>query len=239
MEKSLDLLTLCNLLFKHIKFVITVTALVTLCAFIFSKIFIVPKYESHAMLYVESKSATSESLSINDISVAQKLVDTCSIIFTSETVMQQLSDDSRIDYTPSELKSMITVGSINSTEIIKITAQCYSPNEATYIANKMVELCVAEYSRIIQSGTITEVTSATYDIKPCSPNIFLNTVIGFLIGSIIACAIVLINELLDTSIKPSDDLAKMYNIPVFAEIMDFDITMKGKNKYKYSYKYSS
>ena len=38
-------------------------------------------------------------------------------------------------------------------------------------------------------------------------------------------------------IKPTDDLMQIYGIPVFAEIMDFELSDKGS--YKYSSYYSS
>ena len=37
-------------------------------------------------------------------------------------------------------------------------------------------------------------------------------------------------EIIDTTIKPGDDLYKMYEIPVFAEIVDFETEGGGKKK---------
>ena len=37
-------------------------------------------------------------------------------------------------------------------------------------------------------------------------------------------------EIIDTTIKPGDDLYKMYDIPVFAEIVDFETEGGGKKR---------
>ena len=47
-------------------------------------------------------------------------------------------------------------------------------------------------------------------------------VIGLLIGLVLSLVISFLLEIVDTTIKPSDDLYKQYDIPVFAEIIDFD-----------------
>ncbi|MCR5609935.1 MAG: hypothetical protein K6G26_12825 [Lachnospiraceae bacterium] len=237
MEQTIDLLELFNLLVKHIKFIAVITILVATGTYVFSKTFIPPKYSSSALLYVENKSATSEALSINDLSVAQKLVDTCTIIFTSDTVMSTLASDSRVGYSADVLKSMISVSSEKNTECMRISVECYDPDEATYLTNKMIEICMSEYSRIIKSGTITEISPASNVKTPTSPKPLKNAIIGFLLGAVLASAIVIVNSLLDTSIKPTDDLTKLYDIPVFAEIADFETGDKNKYKYKYSYKY--
>jgi capsular polysaccharide biosynthesis protein len=39
---------------------------------------------------------------------------------------------------------------------------------------------------------------------------------------ILACVISILLELIDTTIKPDEDLSEIYKVPVFAEIPDFE-----------------
>ena len=55
-----------------------------------------------------------------------------------------------------------------------------------------------------------------------SPNATRYAMFGFIAGLVISVLISIILEVIDTTIKSSDDLYKMYDIPVFAEIVDFD-----------------
>ena len=46
--------------------------------------------------------------------------------------------------------------------------------------------------------------------------------VGLFGGIAIGCLLAFFLELIDTTIKPDDDLFKMYKIPVFAEVVDFE-----------------
>ena len=63
-------------------------------------------------------------------------------------------------------------------------------------------------------------SSSTY------PNVSKFALYGLIGGLVIAFIISFILELIDTTVKYDDDLFKMYKIPVFGEILDFD-TAKG------------
>ena len=55
--------------------------------------------------------------------------------------------------------------------------------------------------------------------------------IGLAVGFVIAAAIAFLLELVDTTVKYDDDLFKLYEIPVFGEILDFN--QVGGEKYAY------
>ncbi len=233
MEKEYDLLSLLNTLLRHIVPIISVTLFAACVSFFISSQIITKQYSSTAKLYVENKATSDQATTVNDITVAQKLVNTCSIIFKSDSIMNQLAADEKINYTPSQLNSMITVSSINNTEVMEIKVVCDDPSMANYITSHMVDLCMADYKKIIASGTITVVDEASYSKSPISPNVPLTTLLGTFVGFVFICGCVIAKELLDKRVKPGDDLTELYDIPVFAEIMDFEAkTSKAKYAYK-------
>ncbi len=233
MEKEYDLLSLINILLRHIIAIIIVTLLASCISYFVASQIITKQYSSSAKLYVENKAVSGETTTVNDITVAQKLVNTCSIIFKSDSIMNELAKDKAINYSVDQLKSMITVSSINSTEVMEIKVVCNDPLIANYIASYMVDLCMEKYREIIASGSITVVDEASYSEIPTSPNVLLTTLFGTFIGFVFICGCILAKELLDKRVKPGDDLTEMYNIPVFADIMDFE---SKTTKTKYAYK---
>ena len=46
--------------------------------------------------------------------------------------------------------------------------------------------------------------------------------IGAVVGLVLACLAAVLLEMVYTTLKNDDDLQKMYKIPVFAEIPDFE-----------------
>lgn len=234
-DDTFDILSLFKLLSKHIKIIIAVSVAFGIAAYLISAILIQKKYTSSVQLYVENKSAANEttSLTTSDISVAQQLVDTCSIIFTSSAVFDQLAKE--VDYTSEELASMVSVGAVNKTEVMKITVTCTSPKEAKLIAQKLCEICITEYERIISTGTIRAIDQPKESKRASYPNNKLYGLTGLLIGFCLTCFIIILRNLLDTRVKPDDNLAEIYDIPVFAEIMDFE----NKTSIAHSYRYES
>ena len=233
MEDSIDLLMILRALLKNIKLIIMLSIITCILGFILAATVIPKKYTSTVQLYVENKSATTENLSSSDISVAQQLVDTCSIIFTSSSVIDKLASDEKIDYSTGELSNMISVGAVNNTEIMKITITCGDPADAQYIACSMRDICISEYERVISTGTITAVDSPKKNSSPTSPSPVKFAFLGFAVGAFGTCLTIFLKELFDTRVKPDDNLSEMYDIPVFAEIMDFE--NKGSTSYGYKY----
>jgi len=237
-EEVLDLGYLFRILKKHLIFVILVGILCGAAAFMFSEFVMTKKYESSALLYVENSQQSSESLNINDITAAQKLVNTCQIIFKSSTIMENLIANLDLPYTKEQLNNMITAQSVNSTEVMQLVVETNDPQESERIVNELVRLSNIEFLRVIESGSLKIIDYGEIDTRPSFPNVPLITIAGLLVGLIIAYIIVFVREMLDVAVKHDDNLAKLYGIPVFAEITDFVTASEMKYGYsKYGYKY--
>ena len=233
-EETIDLRVLLKVLTERIIPIIIVTILAAGIGFSLAY-FVIPKhYTSEALMYVENSSSKQEdsAININDITAAQKLVNTCQILFTSDYVFGELSAHFGNAYTDEELEKMIKIESVNSTEVLKISVETRSPQESYDVANELITLSINEFQRIIKNGSIETVSAPTYPDKHNFPSATQFTIIGALIGMAGTYFIYLIIEMLDTKLKPGDDIAQMYDLPVFAEILDFETA--GKSGYKYS-----
>ncbi len=236
MEENLDLGYLFSVLKKHLVMIIVIGLLCGILGFLASSFLIPKKYESHALLYVENSQQSSESVNINDINAAQKLVNTCQILFKSGTILDNLIANLNLPYTKTELNEMITASSVNSTEVMKISVECGNPQEAHLIVNELVELSKAEFSRVIKSGSIEVIDYGEVNTTPSSPNVMLITFVVLIAGVACAYVIALINDMIDVAIKSDDNLAQLYNVPVFAEINDFESVSGAKYGYGYGKK---
>lgn len=234
MEETLDLGYLFKVLKKHIVFVLIIGIVCSIGAFCVSDFLLTKKYESKAMLYVENNQQTSDSVNINDINAAQKLVNTCQILFKSGTMLDNLIANLDLPYTKDELNDMITAQSVNGTEVMELVVESTSPQEAQKIVNELVKLASDEFTRVIKSGSIEVVDYGEVNTTPSSPNVILITAAGLVFGLILAYVIVFVHDMLDTAVKHDDNLAKLYNVPVFAEIVEFDSASNDKYAY-YSY----
>lgn len=240
-EQTIDLRVLLKVLTEHLIIIIIAGILAAAVGFSLAT-FVVPKrYTSVAMMYVENSSGKqeSDSLNINDINVAQKLVNTCQILFKSPDVLKNLSDELKEEYSAGELDKMITIESVNNTEVLRITVEAGSGESAYNVCKGVVKSSVSEFQRVIKGGSIETVSEPTMPASHTFPSATRFALIGGAIGLVLVYGIYLIKELLDIKVKPDDDLAQMYDIPVFAEILDFEMADKGGYKYAKYGKYSN
>ena len=222
MEDSIDIKQLFSVLKNHL-LPIAVSAVICGAAGFSAAEFLVPKkYESSAMLYVENNQNKSETLNVNDITAAQKLVNTCQIIFQSNKMLDSVIYELDLPYTKEELSDMISVTSVNSTEVMRITASNEDPRLSADIVNVLVELAQNEFMRVIKSGSIEVVEYGEVPENPSFPRPMIFTAAGILLGAAAAYVILFVKDIMNVTVTPRDDLTKIYNVPVFAEIMDFE-----------------
>ena len=232
-EQTIDLRVLFRVFAEHIIPIVIVAVLAAGIGFSLASFVIAKQYTSSAMLYVEnSTKKNEESLNINDINAAQKIVSTCQILFTSDYILGELEDAFGGRYTAAQLNKMITIESVNNTQILKISVKSTSPTEAKEIADKLAELSQIEFLRVIKNGSIEVVSEATLPVGHTFPSVTTFTAVGFVLGLFGSYFIFLLIEIFDTKVKADDDLAQIYGIPVFAEIMDFEASVKSGYKYE-------
>ena len=233
-ETTIDLKVLFRTLLKHIKFIILVSVIAVIAAFVFTKFFIPEKFTSTAQIYVDPRNnVSSESqINYNDLTAAEKLVNTCQILFTGDRMAEYVVEDLDYKYnmdgfTITRVKDYISVEvATTGTSVMNIVVTTEDPELSAIIANIVRERASDVYKEIVEGGVVKTVNEAMVPTLPSSPNVARNVVIGFLFGFVLSCAVIIIMELVDTKIKPTDDLMQMYGIPLFAEIMDFDTNVK-------------
>lgn len=241
-EQTIDLRILLRVFIEHAIIIIVAGVLAAAVGFSLAKFIIPKKYTSEAMMYVENSSTKQETdtVNVNDINAAQKLVNTCQILFKSPDVLAKLSEDLGGEFTPDTLNGMIKIEAINNTEVLKMTVEGKSPEAANTVCKGIVESSISEYHRVIKGGSIETVSAPTLPTSHTFPSATKFALIGGAIGLVLLYGFFLMKELLDTKVKPDDDLAQMYDIPVFAEILDFEMAEKsGYYRYSKYGKYSS
>jgi capsular polysaccharide biosynthesis protein len=231
-EMEIDLITLWSIFLKNIKPIIAITLFCTISAFIFSFFVVDKKYSASTKVLVQvSYDVENASQELNALSAAQKLVENCKIIFKSDKVITQIEQKLEGQYTRDELNNMISISSGDNTGFIYLTVQSASPEAAAQLANLATKIGTSESEAILKNAFINTIDEARVPENPSSPNVKLNTVIGFVLGLILSYLIFLIIDIIDNKVKGSDDLSSMYGIPLLADIPDLNAKTKGDYRY--------
>ena len=130
---------------------------------------------------------------------------------------------------------MISAASVNSTEIFYVEVTSPDPKEAETIANTIGQILPEKIASIVEGSSARIVDYAVVPARKASPSISKNTILGMLVGIVVACAIIIIRELMDDEIHNADYLMDTFDIPVLAVVPELTINSTGSDYYEYGY----
>ena len=242
---EIDLMHIIEVLLGRIWTIIISGAIGAVALFAVSTFLITPKYQSSAMFYVNNNNlnigSASFSISSSDISASQSLVDTYIVILKTRNTLETVIDKSNLKYSYAQLSSMISAAAVNSTEVFKVTVTSDSPVEACKIANSIAEVLPDKISEIVTGSGAKVVDYAVVNATKVSPSIKKYTAIGLLVGAAIACAIIILEDIFDDTIRDDSYLLTKYeDIPTLAVIPNLLNDKTGSYYYNnYAYKYGA
>ena len=247
-EMEIDLLQLFRALWRNALVIILVAIIFGGIAFGGTFMFISPKYEASAMMYVNNSSVTlgntSVSITSGELSAAQTLVSTYIVILKSRTTLDEVIQESGVPYTVEQVSRMVNASAVSGTGIFKVTVQSSSPTEAELLANTIARVLPDRISDIVDGSSVRVVDYAIVPAHRSSPSYTKNTAIGVLAGVVLVAGIICLREILtsgeDVIIHSSDDLAELFpDIPVLAVVPDMRMTSKKGYYSAYSSYYGS
>ena len=237
-RSEIDLLHLVKLLWSKAWLIVLVMILLGALAFSYAMFFVTPMYQATAKMYVNNKSISvgSSVLTISDISAAKELLNTYVEILHTRETLEVVIENTEVDYTYEQLSRMITASSVNDTEIFAITVTGPDPAEAKVIVDEIVEILPDRITNIITDTQPRLVDDAVTPVNRSSPSYTRYAIIGMLVGAVLTCGIIIIIDMMDTTMRSEDYLTQNYSeIPVLAIVPDMYETKKRSYSYYYSY----
>jgi len=236
---TIDLLELAEYLWKRILVILAAVLAGGALAFVYTVFLVTPQYSSSVMLYVNNSSIslgkTSVSIASGDLTASRNLVETYIVILNSRETLEEIIREADVSYTYKQLEKMISAEAVNDTEVFEVTVTSDDPEEASKIANTVVDVLPARIKSIVDGSNAVRVDSAIPIYKPVSPNVMKNTAMGVMLGLVLSCGVYVVMFLLDTEIHSESYLLRTYpNIPLLTVVPDVNSSGRG---YGYSYGY--
>ncbi len=206
--EEISLQEIVELLKENLKIILLITLLLMALITIFTVFFMDKEYSSSTTLIVGKPEGYSSTVSetASELRVNQQLVGTYSEIAKSNSVMAEVNAGLGLNISNGRLAKMITVSTVNNTELIKIKVVAKDPVLAATIANKTAEVFMANVAELMKIQNLQVMDIAEVKSNPVSPNLKMNIAIGFLLGLVISVFIIFIRETLNTTVKNIDDL---------------------------------
>lgn len=234
-----DIIRIIKLLLRRFWVLLLCGILVCGMAFSYAYFLIAPTYASSIMVYVNNRSTSIGNMvagiSSSDLNVSQSLVKTYIVILGSRSTLNQVIEKSGVDCSYEKLSGMISAESVNSTEVFRITVTSENAETSKLLANTIAEVLPKVISDIVSGTSVRIVDNAVLSNKKTSPSYVLFAAVGFIIGVLIGCAIVIWRDINDDIIHGEDYLIQNYQVPLLAVIPN----LSAESGSSYSYRYMS
>lgn len=237
---TIDLLHIFKSLWQRVWLIAIVGFLTAAIGFASASFLIAPKYSASIMLYVNNSSVslgnTSFSISSSEITAAQNLVKTYIVMLNNRTTLEAVIQDTGVSYNYKQLSGMIEAESVNETEVLQVTVTTGDPAEAAKIANSIATVLPNRISEIIEGASMEVVDSAIENKSKVSPSVSNYTVIGFILGILLASICVIVSAIMDDTIHDEEYILQNYNYPILAKVPNLMSSNSDSYKYYYSKK---
>jgi capsular polysaccharide biosynthesis protein len=254
-----------KMVLKHLRLIVLLTVVGGILCLLYSNFFITPVYTAKAMIMIQNytimdaandaaeeaaESGVDDTQSqqediedttssfgsgpskiySSDISASATLAEYCTTLFMNNVEIDKLLNGCTMDITPE-----------NETSFLWVTMTSSDPQVAADTCNTVVNRIAGTdeetglFNEIFVAGGASVTKYATVPSSSTYPDVKSYALYGLVGGLALAVVISFILEIIDTTVKYEDDLFKLYNVPVFGEILDFnqngDAKYESKNTY--------
>ena len=220
--EELDLKELFNIFWSKKVHIILIVLIFIALGVIYTVGFTTPMYTSSTTLLLAGSESggeeTANSITTTDITLNSKLVSTYSVLVKSKDVLDQVINNLGMDISWESLKNNVKVSAVEDTEVIEISVTTKNVEDSAKIANEIAKVFTEKVAEIYNINNVHVVDEAEVEYTPSNINHKKDVIIFAFIGLVVAVIYVLISNMLDTTIKTSEDIEKEFKLPVLASI---------------------
>ena len=232
-EIEIDLLEVFQVLMSRIWLILSAGLFCALVCLALSKFVMTPTYESTTKIYILNKT-DSTSVTYSDVQMGTQLTKDYAELISSRYVLEEVIQKLALDMEYQELLEMVAVTTPSDTRIVAITVTDTDPVQAMNIANCIREAASDHIQNVMDIEAVNVVETANMPTEKAGPSVMKWTLIGGILGVFILCAVILIQYLLDDTLKSSEDVEKYLGLSTLAliPIASDDTQAKQKKKKK-------
>lgn len=246
MKREFNLFDVLLLLKKRWLILVFCGILVSVGAFFYSEYTYEPTYTTTVDVLVKTGKQDNVNEAVSGISLAQKSFRTCIDLLDTYDFMDEISavykerypdDWTQTPYSGKWIKNHVTFSSRNEeSTIFKFAITTKSKDDSLRIGEIFKELAPDKIDEYQDNYSIEISDSPRRAESPSnSKNLTRNSVLGFLIGVILAFLAVFIVDISDIRIKKESDILENYSLPLLGTIPNFEVSAKSKKGSGYGY----
>lgn len=225
-EKSISFQEMFVLIKRYLILILVAGVIGGIVTYCVCSFFVAPVYEASAKMIVNSRQEQTGSVTNDQITSAQKLVDTYAIIIRSQPVLEPVIQNLNLPMDVEKLAKKVTVTSVNDTQVMQISVQSRDAEQALQIVEQIVAICPSIIIDAVEAGSVKTIEPAHLKKEPVAPSTNLFTVVAAFLCMVAVVMIVMLRFLLDNTYKSETDLRNDLELPVLGVIPDYEYCLK-------------
>lgn len=182
-------------------------------------------YTSDVSLYVLTKTDNSSSSGVtsSDTAASQQLANDIAVLAQSNRVLNATANAlgmSTLD------GYKIKVDSATTNRVISLSVTGKKPEAVATIADELAKQAADTAVEVMDLKAVNIVDAATVPAEPSGPNRVMYTAVALLAGLFFAIALIVVLDLLDTTIRTPEDAEELLGLPVLGRMPT--VKVKGK-----------
>lgn len=174
-------------------------------------------YTSSVSLYVLAKTdgSATNGVSSSDMTASQQLANDIAVLVETNRVTEAsakalgMEDLSGFD---------VQVSSATTNRVITLSVTGKKPESAALVADQLAKQVSAAAVEVMDLRAVNIVDQAQVSATPSGPNRTMYTAVAFLAGLFVAIAIIVLLDLLDTTVKSDEEMEELFGLPVLGNM---------------------
>ena len=208
---EIDLVELMYRLLEKWAIIVLSCILGAVIACAYTLFMVTPQYTATSKLYVIN--SNDSAINLSDLQIGSYLTTDYMEVFSNWHVHEMVLERLGLNYSYKQLSSMISVSNPNDTRILYIKAVSPDPQEAKDLADTYAEVAREFIAVKMDTKQPNVFEEALLPTAPSSPNKTRNVLLGFLLGLVVSCGIIVVQFMVDDRLRSSDDIEKYVQLP--------------------------
>jgi capsular polysaccharide biosynthesis protein len=217
-DDEVDLFELLWLLWRNALWIVVGALLAALGCFAVCTFCLTPRYEASIDLIVNSRQENTLAITNDAISSAKSLTDAYAIVIKSNIVLDEVIETLGLAMSYKQLVKAVSVESVDSTQIMKVTVENEDPQLAAEIAQTIADIAPDRLVELVEAGSCKIVSKVVVDPDPVFPRTPKAVLLTALVAACLVGAVLILRRLLHTYIEDDEDVRRELNIPVLGSL---------------------
>ena len=217
-EETIDLMELARLLWAHIVQIVAVAVAAAQVSLLVGMFALTPKYQASINMIVNTRQDMTTTFTSDNFNSAKNLISTYAVIIKSNTVLNEVIDTLDLDMTYGQLYGMVSVTSVDDTQIMKVTVTDTDVKRAGEIVETIADIVPDVLVEKVEAGSCKTVSDVAINPNKVFPQTKKYVMMAGLMGAVVVCAILVLAHLLHDTVVDDEDVQNKLGLPVLGLI---------------------